>query len=483
MTEILTRSATLELAEDDWTVSGIAVPFNTPTSVGGYREQIARGAIEPGEVKLFWLHNEVIGRVVEQEEREGGYWIKAKISDTTQGRDARTLMQDAAVSNFSIGFIPVEDHQEEDGLITRTKIQLLEVSAVPMPAYPDAKIHEVRSDHKQKEKNMDEAVAELRTSVEELARSVALMDSEEPREPVLLTRSFGELVKGVASGDEAITRAYEGAATSDAVLKDAWLGSLVEVLKAKQVVANTFARGAVPATGMSVEYAVLKSNTIQVGKQAAEGDDLAFGKVSIETKNATIGTFGGYSSLSRQVIERSDVGILDTTFTALAEAAYTRVEAEARATFNAGVAAAATMTGDLTSQDGVVALILNLAEMYDELGLSFDGLFLDKASFLSLYGVDAEDRILQVTGQPADKVGNISVTTASGSVAGVPVRLLPGAAAGTIVAYDSSAIKTLQSGMPRLQADNVVNLTRDFSTYLYATSFVQRPEGLIKVNA
>lgn len=491
MSELLVREAHLtDFNQDERTVSGIAVPWDTPTNVGEYVEQVQRGAIaDSGDIKLFSEHKTPIGRVIESEDREDGFWIRAKISDTTAGRDAYTLLKDGVITKFSIGFKPVEQSRSNDGVITRTAIDLKEVSAVSFPAYADAEIQQVRSEgqpQETKDKSMTENVIsaadldEVRASVDELTRSVALMTTNTNEPKGDLTRSAGELLKGITKGDEEITRAYNGAIMTDTIMQDAWIGNLVEILHEKQTVASTFTRGSVPATGMSVEYAVLETDTTQVADHI-EGEDLAFGKVSVMTKTASIGTVGGYSSLTRESIERSDVGILDTTWQAIAEKAYRAVELKARAAFNAGVAAADTLTGDITTQDGVIKLILDLAEAYDDLGLSFDGLFLDKASFLALYAVKANDRILQVNGQPADKVGSITVTTASGAVAGVPVKLLPNAAANTVVAYDSSAIKTLESNMPRLQADNVVNLTRDISAYLYVASFVQRPQGLIKV--
>ncbi len=485
MPELLTREAHLELQED-MTVAGLAVPYNTPTNVGGYREQIARGAAEGStDVKLFSQHREVIGKVTKQEEREEGLWIEAKISDTTLGRDSYTLLKDQVIDSFSIGFLPVEETQASDGLVTRTKIQLREVSCVTFPAYKTAKISEVREDSTNKGENMTEEVnkadlSELREDVAELTRSVALLDSK-PAEPAVLTRNFGELVKGLAEGDEAITRAYEGAISADAVMKDAWVGSFVEILHKKQTVANAFARDTTPATGLSIEYAELGANTISVTEQVKEGDNLAFGKVAITTKTAPIKTFGGYSSLSKQVIDRSTVGILNTTFEALTEAASRRVELNARAALTTALTTAATVDGDLTTQDGVVKLIVDLVEHFDDLGLTLDGLFLDKATFLALYAVKANGRVLQVTGAPTDKVGNISVTTAAGDVAGVKFEILPGAEANTVAAYNSSAIKTFESPQFKLQDENIVNLTGQFSSYLYGNSVVQRPSGLVKV--
>lgn len=503
MSELETRTVELRADVAEGVVEGIAVPWGTEARIGSaYVEKVARGACEmaEGEPKLFWAHRDVIGRVVQTEDRDEGLWIRAQISDTSTGRDVLALLRDGAVDRFSIGFVPVEhsEDRDEDGTltITRTKIRLREVSAVPFPAYEQATVSQVREQEQdalrgeegaEMAENTEAALSEVRTAVEDLDREVRLLSSNmtTTSEPAGdLTRSFGEFVQRIAAGDETVTRAYEGAVSGDGILEDAWVGSLVDLIHQRQTVASTFQRGTLPAKGLTVEYAVLDEDTTDVGVQAAEGDDLDFGKVSVTTETAPVKTLGGYSTLSRQAIERtSNVSILDTTFRAMAEKYGRAVEAQARAALTGALAGAEQIEGDLTTQDGIVTALLELAEHFDDVGLGFDGLFVARDVFLALYGVEANDRVLQVTGAPTDKVGTITVNSLSGNVAGVSVRVLPGATAGTVAAYDKTAIRTLESpGAPiRLQDDNIVNLSRDFSVYGYAASFVQRPSGIVTV--
>ena len=67
-----------------------------------------------------------------------------------------------------------------------------------------------------------------------------------------------------------------------------------------------------------MEYHVVTSDTTAVGKQETEGSELSFGKVAFGTKTADINTYGGYTSLSRQTIERSTTPMLNTAITATA---------------------------------------------------------------------------------------------------------------------------------------------------------------------
>lgn len=496
------------------TFTGIAVPWGQVADIGGiYREVVARGAVEGGEeARVWWRHDEPIGRVTAHADVEEGWQITGHLSATPRGDEAYTLLRDGVVDRLSIGFEPVEHTEtvEDDGslTITRTRIRVREVSIVPLPAYEGATVTQVREKAGVTEEEvMPDTITradldEVRSSIDEVDRELKVLSAGvtgREQDTVPQFGSVGELIKRIATGDEAAIRAYnqafetrewDGGTSADTILRDAWVGSLVEIIKRRRPVLSTFATGSLPAQGLTVEYGVLESDTTQVGIQENEGDDLAFGKVSIGTRNAPVSTLGGWSSLSRQAIERADVGILNVMWEALAEKYGQASEARARAVLNAAIAATgedalAEVTADLTTQDGIVAAVLDLAEHFDNAGRALDGVYVDKATFLALYGVEATDRVLQVSGAPADKVGTITVQTAQGNVSGLRFGLLPGAAAGTVLAYDQTAIRTLEApGAPfRLQDGNVINLTQDFSLYGYLASFVQKRAGLVKVTA
>lgn len=498
MSQLETREFQIRTTNDDAReVAGIAVPWDVATDVGGYSEIIERGAVEPAEsVKLYWRHNEPIGVVTEYRDGEDGWEITAKISATARGDEAYTLLRDGVIDKFSIGFQPIEHQVAADGLtVTRSKIRVHEVSLVPFPAYEGAQVSQVReASNEKKEDSMSTAVttadlAEVRESFEALEREVKMsMTHREPEQSGDVFRSAGDMIKRIASGEDAAIRAYNGAVSGDAILKDAWIGNYTEILKKKRPVLSNFASGSLPSEGLTVEYGELESDTTQAGIQAAEGDDLLFGKVSITTKNAPVKTLGGWSSLSRQTIERANVGILDTTWEAMQEKYARASETYVRSILNAAIAATAgsalaTVTSDLTTQNGIVAAVMDLVEHYENTGRTLDGVYVDKATFLALYGVPATDRVLQISGQPSDKVGSLNVTTGSGDVVGLNFSLLPGAAANTVLAYDKTAIKTLESGGApfRLQDENIVNLSKDFSLYGYLSSFIVKRDGLVKV--
>lgn len=473
--------------EEERVVSGIALPYNITIMHQGQEQRHVKGSIVPRKDRILrWMHDEPIGVITELAEGEEHATVSAKISKTKQGDDAYTLLKDGVIKKFSIGFVPLEMEFDEKGVVTYTKIDVKEVSLVPFPAYEGADILEVRSEEESttKEVPMDQQNAqdltEVRSLIEELDRKVET--GLKAAAPVVAEKQYkttGELLKAIVAKDELATRAYEGAITSDTVMQDSWIGNLTEIITAKRPIMETFSKGAIPATGQTVEFAELDSDTTQIGIQAAEGDDLLFGKVSVTSRTAAIKTLGGWSSMSVQAIERASIPFLNTVFEGMAEKYGRASEAYVRSVLETALTTASSLTVDLTTQDGVVAAILDLAEAYETAGRSLDGLFVSKDVYKALYAVPATDRILQVSGQPLDKVGSLTVTTGSGSISGLEFRLLPNASAGTAFAYDKRSIQVLESPVVRLQDSNIVSLTRDFSLYGYLCAAVVRPSGLV----
>lgn len=531
----VTATGELRATDEDKTgrtVTGVAVPYGVRTVLYEYdgrqiSEEFAPEACEPFRgvrTLLYESHRTAIGRVTEHEHTTDGWVITAPISRTSAGDDALVLVQDEVLSRMSVGFRPREwtRTEDEDGNvhIVITRAEVLEVSLVPHPAYEDTPITGLRHhDTTPKEHHMtastlsrsdlDALGTDLRAQIDGVSETVTDVSRRLdtlPTTPVGGEHrdqygSVGHFLKRAAAGDEeaiatygaAFARDFEGGVVADGILKETWVGDLTEIIKKLRPITEIFASGTLPDKGMTVEYGYLDEDTTQVGRQATEGANLPFGKVKLATANAHVETYGGYTELSVQAIERTNIGVLDTTMEALAEKYGQATEARTRQVLKAAYdntgtgegapPALATVPIDWTTQDGVVGSVLDLAEHYTDTGRSLDGILVDKATFLALYGIEANKRILQIGGAPADKVGTITIETARGDVAGLEFRLLPKAAAGFRLAYDKTAIKKLESpGAPwRLQDGNIINLTRSFSLYGYLASFVQKRAGLVKL--
>jgi HK97 family phage prohead protease len=492
-----TREFEMRTNEDSRTVSGIAVPYNQVTDLGYIREQFAPDSVTPADnVMLFWRHEEPIGKIIESRSTDAGWEITAHISETPRGNEAYTLLRDGVINKFSIGFEPVDANvNKETNTITRTNVVVREVSLVPMPAYAGATIQEVREHQEQSEETItmtENAVtlsdlAEVRESIEVLERNISTIAST-PREtePVMDTRSAGEILKAIAQGDEATIRAYTGGTSADAVVRNGYVGDLTRFVQDAQILGRVFSTGTLPSEGNYVEYAQLKSNTIPFAVQSAEGDDLTGGKIAQELKTAAVKTYGGYARLTRQEIERSSVNILDATLRAQAAAAGKTMATVFRSDYETEVTAQVTATNTVAAANtwaGWVSAAIDAAGKFLDLGLSLDALVVSKATFKLITALQGSDGrgVFLASGAGVNNLGTLNVAGLTGSLANIPVVVDPALAANKSAFVNSQALRSYGSGLVSLQQDNIINLSRDFSVYTYMAVAHEIPAAIVPV--
>jgi len=496
MNEMITRSFEIRATDTELrTVEGLAVPYNDTIDIGGgWSERFEKGAIDlTADVKLFRDHSDIIGVVTEMTESDEGLMIKAKISETVLGNETLNLVKDGAIRSFSVGFIPVTD-VKKDKTIIRKKVNLKEVSLVAFPAYDKAEVLSVREETNQEEISMENTtpdytseIQEVRNHAEELERRLDVIASEKtPSVSAPQFRSYGEYVKAVASGDVEAHRTFTGADSADTIMKNAWVSDTVRILNAGRPTYSVFSSQALPADGMNVEYPKINTNTLDVANQAVEGDTLAYGKLTLTSATAPIKTYGGYTDMSRQVVERSSINYVDTAFRAMV--------AKYAATTNAAVRQQLITDAALFNQSALGAwtaaeIIDSLAEaavkVNGDTGLPLEFILVSSDVFrLMAKTVDTMDRpILSNTGATVNTYGNINPVGLTGNVLGLPIVVDPSLAALSFYAGNSAALTTYESaGAPfRLNDEEITTLTNSFSVYGYLGIAVSDPKALCKI--
>lgn len=164
MAETLHRVAApaLTIRSDGRTVTGLAVPFDTPTDIregtSSYVEVFRRGAfrrtIEQAAHKVKLLANHdgrrlPLGAATLMREDDAGLYLEARVSQTRDGDEALELIRDGALDSLSVGFSPIRDREgftTAGRIVERLEVRLREVSLVAFPAFEDARILAVRAD-------------------------------------------------------------------------------------------------------------------------------------------------------------------------------------------------------------------------------------------------------------------------------------------------------------------------------------------------
>lgn len=507
--------------------TGIGVPYGERIEVmdwfGRHTEEFEPGSVELAETgaKIYWRHGEIIGRLIEGRDTDNGYELDAKISDTTLGRDAYTMLRDGTIDRLSIGFQPLEWREDDEGHITYTKVRAVEFSLVPNPAYSSASVSAVRSAQPTtpKGKTMDtetltrDDLTPVNDALGKIERQMALLQANQgtsgPSAPQY--RSMGEFLKAIAAGDSdaaefhrqyttgEFQRAYSGGTTGDAALTDTFVGNFIKLVAQRRRIMNKFSTGTLPAKGMNVDYVQLLDDGTVVAKQAGEGEPLPFGKVTLKRDSAPVETYGGYGDLSLQLVNRSDTPVVDTTLEAFG-LRYAKVTNAAVATeVNQVITDRLAAFNDATDPDETAAvtlaatrtpdewldLIVDAAMNREDSGFAIEGLMVSVEIFKQLIRLkDGDHRLMAVYGQGMNQTGRLDLSAVSGELANITVDLLPGVTGDRAVFYDPVAIKTLESpGAPaRLQDENIINLTKQFSVHGDMAILTPFPEAVLPVN-
>lgn len=508
---------------------------------GARRQVWAPGSVEPRDnPKFYYGHDHLlggmpIGRVIKTDETEAGSRWRVRFAKTAKAAEVHALMKPdedgmAVIDKFSVGFWPKDGYldqageyggTETDPVYVHTKVDGFEVSAVPVPAIGNADIDSVLSARpanrgpqvpNQEESTMTEtldkpvakedfdALAEkfegLTGSIDNLDRRIATLGElgQGNSGPVVPGRSYGEFLQMLAADDkdaiaflEFISEnpehlAYTGGTISDvgAWVKDSWVGDIYRPITEQRRLHSLFKSSPLPASGMNVEYGKLLADTTDVGEQAAEGDTLDYGKLTFTTATAAIKTYGGWSDMSRQEVERSGVGVVQMLFEALVNRYAQVTEAALRtvvATVGNSHALAGAGTTDLTTPDGWTGFVIDAAFWLDDKGLQPEFILAgrDKFKQLALMRQDGADGdyFLDRTS------GSINVAGLGGQIFNLPV--IPVNSNGLVRVGHSSAIRTFEDGAApfRLQDDDITNLTKAFSIYGYEAIAVQDKDALV----
>jgi HK97 family phage prohead protease/HK97 family phage major capsid protein len=503
MTEMEVRSFEVRLDPETREVSGIAVPYGQTADIGTYREQFAPGAIRSVEdVKLFWQHSEPIGKILEGRDTAEGFEIRAKISDTPRGNEAYTLLKDNVINKFSVGFMPLEQTRDGD-LVTRTLVSLKEISLVSFPAFSGASVSEVREEQpvsdvptditQTKENNMDNSmeldVRAVQDEVAEIRRELDLVKT-----PTIITptfeqkfRSQGEYAKALVSGDSDAVDLFRAATSADVALRPAFVGFVNSLINSGRPTLAAFSQQALPATGLSVEYAKINTNTVAIGKQTTENTALSTGDVALSTVSVAVNTYGGYVKLSKQAVERSTVNYLDVAFQAMSLAYAKKMNTDFVAVIAALSFTGRTVDASALTAAGVIGAIADAASMiYVNTGLSPEFIVAGTIAYKRLISVvDTNGRpVVTQDGAGVNNIGTANVPGLKGSLLGLPIIVDPSISDKVAYIANSLALTTYESaGNPaRLSTSDVTTLSDFYSVYGYAAVAVPFEGAIIKIN-
>jgi HK97 family phage prohead protease len=505
MSEMITREFQARLVEtEERTIVGLAVPYGQEIELtGNLKERFEAGAIESVEdVKLFYGHEEPIGKVMEGRDTEEGFEIVARISDTVRGNEVYTLLQDGVLNRFSVGFFPVKDRKEGQTIV-RELVDLKEVSVVPFPAFEGAKITEVRSESETEEveevaetpnetesetmENIELDVRTVQDEVAELRRVIEAGQTVEMATPATHKfRSQGEFAKALLIGDEDAKALARAASTSaDAAVIPPFVGYLDTLINNNRPTLSAFNRGALPASGLAVEYIQIDTNTLDVDLQSPENEALAFGNLSFEVMSADVKTYGGYTSFSRQYVERATINTLDQVFQGLTIAYANKTNGVVITLLQSLSYAGKTFDCHTNASTVAKGIAEGSAYIFNATGLRPEFIVAGVGAYVNLVSIGATDGRLNFSanGDGMNTIGSSNIPGLSASLFGLPIIVDPQFGEFDALLCNSAAVTSWESpGSPlRLSANDITTLTDDVSVYGYMAVAAQRQGALVSL--
>lgn len=514
---------------DGMTLEGVAVPFNQRYALWCDYAEIIDPDCDFGDrrtVKVSREHGELIGKLTDMRREADGLHVVAKLADTEGGREAAELVREGVYDGFSIGFRPVENRiiASDDGVteVHRRKVDLFEVAVTGIPAYPAAEITGQRTqtttttnkgmeapvmgdntNNEQRDNAVNERLEAFGEELRGIKATVAAgFNAGKPAEMGGEFRTAGDYLKALSDERNAnhtaaidlMRQTRDQIVTGDTGNTVAWIADDLRLIEQRRKVTNILTRDTLPATGMSMEYNVVSEDTTAVNKQATEGAALTFGKVKFGTKTADINTYGGYTKLSRQVIDRSTTPMLNTALRALNNAyakatenavrtyLYDLIKSQRDATQNPNNITAPAALNAMTP-DQWAGLILDAAEVMDDRNAAMTRLGVSKDVALALIKLkDSGNRFMDISGKGSDTIGAFDLTGVVGDLMHVPVYLLPKAPTGTAAFIDPTAVTVWESGGPtQLSNTDPVNIVDNYSVYGYMAVAATFTDGLLPV--
>jgi HK97 family phage prohead protease len=130
-------------------VFGVVDTYQEVVAPGAFTESLAELSGKGRKIPVLWQHrtDQPIGVYLDVHEDDHGLFVKGQllIDGVAQATEAHALIKAGAVTGLSIGYwVRESSFDEKTGIRTLTKLDLVEVSLVTMPANDDARVEAVK---------------------------------------------------------------------------------------------------------------------------------------------------------------------------------------------------------------------------------------------------------------------------------------------------------------------------------------------------
>jgi HK97 family phage prohead protease len=469
------------------TITGVAVPWDTPAVVsGGQKVQFLRGAFDVNQkpAKLIENHDmsQLRGVVSELVDDESGLLFTAKFAKTTASDQAIELVKAGAYDSVSVGAIPTKFKYKGDTMIV-SKANLVELSLVAIPAFPDAVITEIAAS--QPDEESEEEVVEpqpqdiseeetMSTDTPTVEASAEIVPTAPlfatARREVALPTAVEYMSAFIAGGSawhqmsEALRAAAPDIVTTDTpgILPTPIVQPVYNNFIGRRPVVDAIGVRAMPAGGKIFIRPEVTTHT-SIGASIGEQSPTA-GTLVVFNNQVTKQIFGGYVNISEADIDWTDPSILQVVLDDMG-----RIYANATDNYAADqLVAGATVTQAFALADVAKPEVWSaeIAEAASTILSSSNGnlpthLFVSPDRWRNLIALsDTSNRPLFPQVGPMNAYGNLGVNEYGGNAFGLSVVVDRNFASGTAIVGDASGYELFEQQKGTMSIESPSTLSR-----------------------
>jgi HK97 family phage prohead protease/HK97 family phage major capsid protein len=427
-------------------IVGKVVPYGTfgNTSLGPVAFQAGAFGKVPETVKLLLEHDarRPIGRATSFVDGPDHMSGTFKLSRTTAGRDALIEAAEGLREGLSVGANIIDFEDTENGYVV-TAAELVEVSLVTTPAFPQAGVEQVAASEPQPDapsepSEEDDTMNPETTEVEAAAEVVEASHTVEAAAPTrqyvtvehrdvrnMTAGLFAKRQLEAQAGDREAQLVVQAAladnttTTGAGLVPTRFLTEVISVIDASRPVVESITRDVLPDAGDEFKIPRVTQKP-SVAEQAAEGDEVSSTAFNLDYLTVPVKTFAGGERISRQLIERSDPAFLDRLLIEMGAQYAQKTDAYAWSVLNAGKAESNGTTIYGTIADAIADSWSVMRFAPNRILVTPNGTG-DVTYAKLLAAVDEDKRPLFASANPSNAAGLITQGTTQGTVAGLQV--------------------------------------------------------------
>jgi HK97 family phage prohead protease len=486
------------------TITGVAVPWDTPAVVsGGQKVQFSRGAFDVNQkpAKLIEGHDmsQLRGVVHELVDDESGLLFTAKFAKTTASDQAIELVKAGAYDSVSVGAIPTKFKYKGDTMIV-SKANLIELSLVAIPAFPDAVITEIAASQPEEEEAVEpqpldipeeETMSEVTPTVEASAETVPTAPIfATARREVPLPTAVEYMSAFIAGGSawnqmsEALRAAAPDIVTTDTpgILPTPIVSPVYNNFIGRRPVIDAVGVKAMPSGGkvfIRPEVTTHTSIGASIGEQAPTA-----GTLVVFNNQVTKQIFGGYVNISEADIDWTDPSILQVVLDDMGRIYANETDNYAADQLVSGASVTqAFATADVAKPEVWSA---EIAEASATILSSSNGnlpthLFVSPDRWRNLISLsDTANRPLFPQVGPMNAYGNLGPNQYGGNAFGLQVVVDRNFASGTAIVGDASGYELFEQQKGTMSIESPSTLSRTIALRGYFAALMIDPTKFVK---